>query len=97
MKLSHTYFRKFGLCSVSLQSYFNVELRTLTPQLIILQFSSFQPSLVKAPMVGAECKENQVQGKWQEAQHAGNWDSGKQTQQKAHVAQSQIPEDIQLM
>ena len=51
---------------------------------------------MKAPMVGAECKENQVQGKWQEAQHAGNWDSGKQTQQKAHVAQSQIPEDLQL-
>ena len=56
-----------------------------------------EPSLVKAPVVGAECKENPVQGKWQEAQHAGNWDSEKQTQQKAHAAQSQIPEDIQLM
>ena len=50
----------------------------------------------KAPTVEAECEENPVQGKWQEAQHAGNQDSEKQTQKKAHVAQSQIPEDLWL-
>ena len=55
------------------------------------------PSLVKAPAVGAECKENPAQGKWQETQQARNWDSEKRTQQKAHRAQSQIPEDLQLM
>ena len=27
----------------------------------------------KAPAVGAELKENPEQGKWQEAQRAGNW------------------------
>ena len=46
-----------------------------------------------------ECKEDPAQGKWQEAQGAGNGESKKkkkQTQQKAHVAQSQIPEDLQL-
>ena len=31
--------------------------------------------LAKAPMVEAERKENPAQGKWQEAHHAGNWDS----------------------
>ena len=45
-----------------------------------------------------ECKEDPAQGKWQEAQYAGNRESKKkkQTQQKAHVAQSQTPEDLQL-
>ena len=47
-------------------------------------------------MVEAEHEENPAQGKWQEAQHAGNWNSEKQTQQKAHMAQSQIPEGLQL-
>ena len=47
-------------------------------------------------MVEAECEENPAQGNWQEAQHDGNQDNGKQTQQKAHAAQSQIPEDLQL-
>ena len=56
-----------------------------------------EPSLVKAPLVGAELKENPVQGKWQEAQHAGTWGSKKQAQQKAHAAQSQTPEDLWLM
>ena len=55
-----------------------------------------EPNSVKAPVVGAERKENPAQGKWQEAQHAGNWDSEKWTQQKAHKAQSQIPEDLWL-
>ena len=49
----------------------------------------------KAPTVEAEHKENPAQGKWQEAQGAGNWDSEKRTQQKAHAAQSQILEDHQ--
>ena len=40
-----------------------------------------------------EREENPVQGK---ARRAGNWDSEKQTQQKAHTAQPQIPEDLWL-
>ena len=55
-----------------------------------------KPNSVKAPVVEAECKENPVQGKWQEVLHAGNCDSKKQTQQIAHVVQSQIPEDLWL-
>ena len=34
-----------------------------------------KPNSAKSPMVEAECKENPVQEKWQEAQHAGNQDS----------------------
>ena len=34
-----------------------------------------KPNSVKAPIVEAECKENPVQWKWQEAQHARNRDS----------------------
>ena len=49
----------------------------------------------QSPEVEAEHKENPAQGKWQEAQGAGNWDSEKRTQQKAHAAQSQILEDLQ--
>ena len=55
-----------------------------------------EPTLVKAPTVEAEREENPGQGKWQEAQGAGNWDSEKWTEQKVHVAQSQIPEDLLL-
>ena len=55
-----------------------------------------EPNLAKAPVVGVEQEENPAQGKWQEAQYAGNWDSKTQTQQKDHAAQSQIPEDLQL-
>ena len=55
-----------------------------------------EPNSAKAPMVKAKREENRVQGKWQEAQCAGNWDRKKQTQQKAHVAQPQIPENLQL-
>ena len=55
-----------------------------------------EPKSAKALVVEAECKENLVQRKWQEAQHTENWDREKQTQQKAHVAQSQIPEDLRL-
>ena len=55
-----------------------------------------EPDSVKAPAVEAEHEENPAQGKRQEAQHAGNWDSEKQTQQKAHAAQFQIPEDLWL-
>ena len=51
-----------------------------------------EPNLAKAPVVEAECKENPVQ----EAQGAENLDSEKRAQQKAHAAQSQIPEDLQL-
>ena len=51
---------------------------------------------MKSPAVEAEREENPVQGKWQEAQLAENQDSKKQTQQKAHMAQVQIPEDLQL-
>ena len=47
-------------------------------------------------MVEAEREENSEQGKWREAHHAGNQDSEKQTQKKAHVAQAQIPEDLWL-
>ena len=49
--------------------------------------------LSEAPVVHAEREENPAQGK---AHRAGNWDSEKQTQQKVHKAQSQIPEDLQL-
>ena len=52
--------------------------------------------LSKTPSVEAECKENPVQRKWQEAQGAENLDSEKWAQQKAHAAQSQIPEDLRL-
>ena len=55
-----------------------------------------EPNSGKAPKVEAECKENPAQGKWQEAHRAGNRDSEKRTQQKIHIAQSQIPEDLQL-
>ena len=34
-----------------------------------------KPSSMKAPMVEAEREENPVQGKWQEAHHAGNRDN----------------------
>ena len=34
--------------------------------------------------------------KWQEARRAGNRGSEKRTQQKAHAAQPQIPEDLRL-
>ena len=47
-------------------------------------------------MVEAEGKEKPAQGKWQEAQCAGTWDIRKPTQQKAHTAQSQIPEDLRF-
>ena len=53
-----------------------------------------EPNSVKAPAVEAEHEENPAQGKWQEAQRAGNRDSEKRTQQKAHAAQSQNPEDL---
>ena len=33
------------------------------------------PTWPKAHVVEAECKENPVQWKWEEAQHPGNWDS----------------------
>ena len=55
-----------------------------------------EPKLAKPPTVEAEREENPAQGRWQEAQHAGNRNSGKRTQQKAHMAQSQIPEDLRL-
>ena len=51
--------------------------------------------LSEALMVEAGHEEIPGQGKWQEAHHAGNWDSEKQNHQKSHVAQSQIP-DLQL-
>ena len=47
-------------------------------------------------MVEAEHEENPAQEKRQEAHRARNRDSDKQTQQKAHAAQSQIPEDLWL-
>ena len=47
--------------------------------------------LSEAPVVEAERKENPAQWK---ARRAGNW--GNKTQQKAHAAQPQIPEDLQL-
>ena len=46
-----------------------------------------EPKSAKAPVVEAEHDENSAQGKRQKAQHTGNWDSKKQTQQKAHLAQ----------
>ena len=49
--------------------------------------------LSKARAVEVKHEENPAQGK---AHRAGNWDSQKQIQQKAHVAQSQIPEDLRL-
>ena len=55
-----------------------------------------EPNSVKAPMVEAEHKENPAQGKWQEAQHTGNWDSKKTNSEEPHVAQSQIPENLWL-
>ena len=55
-----------------------------------------KPNSGKAATVEAEHEENPAQGKWQETQCAGNPDSEKWTQQKAHVAQSQIPDDLQL-
>ena len=55
-----------------------------------------KPNSVKTPEVGAEHEDNPAQWKWQEAQHAGNQDSEKRTQQKTHTAQSQIPEELWL-
>ena len=52
--------------------------------------------LSEAPVVEVEREENPAQEKWQEAHRAGNQDREKQTQQKAHAAQSQIPEDFRL-
>ena len=49
--------------------------------------------LREAPTVEVEREENPPQGK---AHHAGNQDSEKQTQQKGHAAQSQIPENLWL-
>ena len=49
--------------------------------------------LSEPPAVEAEQEENPAQGK---AHHAGNQDSKKRTQKKAHTAQSQIPEDLWL-
>ena len=45
-----------------------------------------EPNSAKAPMVEAEHEENPAQGNWQEAHRAGDQDSEKQTQQKAHAA-----------
>ena len=47
--------------------------------------------LREAPTVEVEREENPAQGK---ANGAGNRDSEKQTRQKAHMAQFQIPEDL---
>ena len=58
--------------------------------------SSAGAQLSETPVVEAEREENPAQGKWQEAHRAGNQDSEKWSQQKAHTAQSQIPEDLQL-
>ena len=55
-----------------------------------------EPNSAKLPPVEAEHEENPEQGKWQEAHCAGNWDSEKRTQQKAHAAQPQTPEDLWL-
>ena len=49
--------------------------------------------LREAPAVEAEREENPAQGK---AHHAGNQGSENLTQQKAHAAQPQIPEDLRL-
>ena len=58
--------------------------------------SQWEPNSVKGPAVKAECKENPVQGKWQEAHHAENQDSRKTNSAESSQAQSQIPEDLQL-
>ena len=55
-----------------------------------------EPNSAKAHAVEVEREENPAQGNWQEAHRAGDQDSEKQTQQKAHAAQPQIPEDLQL-
>ena len=55
--------------------------------------STAEAQLSEAPAVEAEHKENPAQGT---AHCAGNRDSEKQTQQKAHAAQSQIPGDLWL-
>ena len=49
--------------------------------------------LGEAPTVEAEREENPAQGK---ACRAGNQGSENWTQQKAHAAQPQIPEDLRL-
>ena len=54
-----------------------------------------KPNSGKVPTVEAEHEENPAQWKWQEAEWARNQDS-KKTQQKAHVAQSQITGEIGL-
>ena len=51
-------------------------------------------NLAKVPTVEAKHEENSARWKWQEAQHART--QQKQTQQKAHAAQYQIPEDLHL-
>ena len=51
-----------------------------------------EPNSAKAPRVEAEREENPVQ----EARRAGDQDSKKQTQKKAHAAQPEIPEDLRL-
>ena len=55
-----------------------------------------EPNSAKAPMVEVESEENPELGNWQEAHRAWDQDSEKRTQQKAHAAQPQIPEDLQL-
>ena len=55
--------------------------------------STAEAQLSEAPAVEADCKGNPAQ---EQAHRAGNRDSEKQTQQKAHAAQSQIPEDLRL-
>ena len=52
-----------------------------------------KPSSVKAPVVEAECEENPAPEMRQEDQSAGNRYQ-KQTWQKAHAAQCQIPEAL---
>ena len=47
----------------------------------------------EAPAGEAEHEENPAQGR---AHRAGNRDSEKRTQQKVHVAQPQIPENLRL-
>ena len=58
--------------------------------------STAGPNSAKAPAVEAECEENPAQGKWQEARHAGNRGSEKQTQKKAHVSRAQTPEGLRV-
>ena len=55
--------------------------------------STVGAQLSEAPVVEPEHEENPAEGK---AHHAGNQDSEKWTQQKAHTAPSQIPEDLRL-